>query len=62
MPKIKDLQNIDFSNYERVLPDKPISAPDQDDRLIATIRQIVRDELNAWAARQARPATLKNQI
>jgi hypothetical protein len=27
MPKIKDLQNIDFSNYERVLPDKTINSP-----------------------------------
>jgi hypothetical protein len=28
MPKIKDLQNIDFSNYRRVLPDKPLNSPD----------------------------------
>ena len=28
MPKIKDLQNIDFSKYRRVLPDKPINSPD----------------------------------
>jgi hypothetical protein len=52
MPKIKDLQNIDFSNYRRVLPDKPINAPDEHEQLVAMIRRIVREEL----------AELANQI
>jgi len=30
MPKIEELQNIDFSGYEPVLPDKPINAPNED--------------------------------
>jgi hypothetical protein len=53
MPKIKDLQNIDFSNYQRVLPDKPINAPNEhEQQLVAIIRRIVREEL----------AELANQI
>jgi len=45
MPKIEDLQNIDFSGYVRVLPDKAINAPNEDQQLITTIRRIVRKEL-----------------
>jgi hypothetical protein len=53
MPTIAELHNIDLSNYRRVLPDKPINAPDEhEQQLVAIIRRIVREEL----------AKLANQI
>jgi hypothetical protein len=62
MPKIKDLQNIDFSGYERVLPDKPINVPDEDEQLIATVRRIVREELSAQETHNRRIRMFKNHI
>ncbi len=51
MPPIKDLLNVDLSNYTRVLPDRPINAPENepDRELLAAIRRVIREELAAAA-------------